>query len=144
MSAASEPVAAAPIATAHLRVARPSRDLARAQTFWTQGLGMQVLWRSPVGDEHDLLMLGWPEAAWHLELVADSAVQPAPTEEDLLVLYLGAPASQDLEQRIAAAGGRRVASRNPYWDEWGSTFEDADGYRIVLSHRTWDNRSDRG
>lgn len=106
---------------------------------------MHVLWRTPSsGDQHGLLMLGWPAAAWHLELVDDPALEPMPTEEDLLVLYLGARLSQDLEQRIIAAGGRRVRSRNPYWDEWGVTFEDADGYRIVLSHRAWDNRSGEG
>ncbi|MHB8296804.1 MAG: VOC family protein, partial [Acidimicrobiales bacterium] len=27
--------------------------------------------------------------------------------------------------------------RNPYWDRWGVTIEDPDGYRLVLSHRTW-------
>jgi hypothetical protein len=33
-------------------------------------------------------MAGWPDAAWHLELVGDpeGATPPVPTEEDLLVL----------------------------------------------------------
>ena len=104
---------------------------------------MHVLWRTAAAeDEHGLLMLGWPEGAWHLELVEDRALQPRPTEEDLLVPYLGRPMGRDRLERIVAAGGRRVSSRNPYWDQWGVTFADPDGYRIVFSHRDWNNGPD--
>ena len=89
--------------------------------------------------EHELVILGWPGAAWHLELVGDPGghTPPAPTEEDLLVLYLGAPPGDALVRRLAAAGGRVVPARNPYWDRWGVTIADPDGYRLVLSHRRW-------
>ena len=51
-------------------------------------------------------MLGWPGAAWHLELVADPECQtpPAPTVEDLLVLYLGQPVGRELIQRLVGGG----------------------------------------
>jgi hypothetical protein len=90
-----------------------------------------------VEGEHELAMLGLPGAAWHLELVlthGDPA--PTPTDEDLLVLYLGAPVPEELVERICAHGGRRVPAANPYWDEWGVTVEDPDGYRLVLSTRS--------
>jgi len=38
---------------------------------------------------------------------------------------------------LGACGGRRVPARNPYWETWGLTVEDPDGYRLVLSHRRW-------
>lgn len=122
----------------HLRLARPSTDLTRAERFWVDGLGLEVLWRSDGHDDgHPLLMVGWPDAAWHLELVEDPAVRPMPTQEDLLVLYLDGPVDDDVVQRLADAGGKRVSSRNPYWDTWGVTVEDPDGYRLVLSTRGW-------
>ena len=31
-----------------------------------------------------------------------------------------------------------VPSYNPYWDAHGKTFEDADGYRVVLQNASWD------
>lgn len=125
--------------TVHLRIARPSRDLAAAERFWTQGLGLHVLWRMPPGSDHALLMVGWPAAAWHLELIADPQVVPAPTEEDLLVLYVDKPVPEPLIHRICQAGGRQVQSRNPYWDDWGVTIQDPDGYRLVLCRRQWAN-----
>jgi hypothetical protein len=32
---------------------------------------------------------------------------------------------------------RVVAARNPYWDRWGVTIADPDGYRLVLSSLSW-------
>ena len=82
-------------------------------------------------------MVGWTGAGWHLELVASSGVVPAPTEEDLLVLYLDGPVDTTLVGRLVAVGGVVVSSRNSYWDEWGTTVQDPDGYRLVLCARAW-------
>jgi len=84
-------------------------------------------------------MLGWPEAAWHLELVddEDSHARAHPTEEDLLVIYLGEAFDTTIVDRLEEHGGRRVTARNPYWEKWGVTIEDTDGYRLVLSRSTW-------
>jgi catechol 2,3-dioxygenase-like lactoylglutathione lyase family enzyme len=133
-----------------LRIARPCADLAAAERFWVHGLGAAVLWRTVDAElepgEHRLVMVGLPGAAWHLELVGDAAAAAAarPGEEDLLVLYLGGGSGgaagavpDELVERLVAAGGERVPSRNPYWDRWGVTVRDPDGYRLVLSHRTW-------
>jgi hypothetical protein len=49
----------------------------------------------------------------------------------------GQTAGDQLAARLAGAGGRLVPARNPYWDRWGVTIADPDGYRLVLSHRTW-------
>jgi catechol 2,3-dioxygenase-like lactoylglutathione lyase family enzyme len=124
--------------TAAIRIARPSRDLAAAERFYAQGLGLDVLFRATAEapGEHDLIMLGWPLASWHLELVGGSgpAADPAPTAEDLLVLYLAGPVDEALITRLEEAGGRRV-TQGAYWDRWGVTVEDPDGYRLVLSTR---------
>ena len=125
----------------HLRIARPSHDLRACERFWVDGLGLDVLFRADDTAEggHALLMVGWPGAAWHLELVGDpDDTTPArPTEEDLLVLYVGGPVDDDAVRRLVEAGGTRVAARNPYWDRWGVTIADPDGYRLVLSSRSW-------
>lgn len=129
------------LSTSHVRIARPTADLAAAERFWIDGVGFTILWRT--GEEveggHALTMVGPPGGAWHLELVADaqSAAGARSTEEDLLVLYLGEPPTATWLDRIEQAGGRRVTARNPYWDTWGVTVVDPDGYRLVLSERTW-------
>lgn len=130
-----------PLASSHIRIARPSRSLERAERFWVDGLSLEVLYRAEpqAAGEHSLLMLGWPDATWHLELVADPdrPTPPSPTDEDLLVIYVGGPIDRTVIDRMISAGGRLVAAHNPYWDRWGVTIVDPDGYRLVLSHRTW-------
>lgn len=132
------------IGTNHLRIARPIRDLVVAERFWTRGLDLEVLHRGQADapGEQDLLMVGHPEASWHLELVHDptGALEPKPTEEDLLVLYLDGPVPDELVTRLQAHGGTRVSSANPYWNTWGVTVEDPDGYRLVLCTRSWSNK----
>ncbi len=130
-----------PRSASHLRIARPCRDLAAAERFWVGGLGLEVLYRAGGQAEggHPLLMVGWPDAAWHLELVGDPGGETpaAPTEEDLLVLYLDDPVDDAVVRRLTDAGGTRVTSRNPYWDRQGATIADPDGYRLVLSGLSW-------
>ena len=128
----------------HIRIARPSLDLQAAQQFYVDGLGLSVLYRASARGEpgeHDLLMVGWPTAGWHLELTDDPAnpLPPSPTVDDLLVIYLGGPVPDTLIERLIETGGRRVPAHNPYWDRFGVTIEDPDGYRLVLCERSWSN-----
>ncbi len=100
-----------PLPSSHLRLARPSRDLHRAERFWGNGLGLKALYRTGAEAEggHALMMLGWPEAAWHIELIDDphGETPPRPTDEDLLVLCVGGPLGPDVIGRlIEAAVGR--------------------------------------
>ncbi|MFG2713477.1 VOC family protein [Streptomyces goshikiensis] len=124
-----------------IRVARPSRDLAAAERFYVDGLGLDVLWRTTerVSGEHDLLMVGPPAGTWHFEITRDPEHprEPTPTVDDLFVVYLGTPVSEEQTERLLAAGGTRVTAHNPYWDQHGVTIADPDGYRLVLCARSW-------
>ncbi|GAA3120635.1 hypothetical protein GCM10017687_37860 [Streptomyces echinatus] len=63
--------------------------------------------------------------------------RPTPTVDDLFVVYLGAPVDQALVDRLEAQGGTRVPAHNPYWDRYGVTVADPDGYLLVLCSRAW-------
>jgi catechol 2,3-dioxygenase-like lactoylglutathione lyase family enzyme len=125
----------------HIRIARPCRDFEAAKRFYADGLGLSVLWEASADADggHALLMMGWPGAAWHLELVLTQDIKAALTEEDLLVIYLAGIIDSALVENLLAAGGKRVRSPNPYWEECGVTIVDPDGYRLVLCRRGWSN-----
>lgn len=125
-----------PIQTAVLRVARPSDNIDALIPFYVDGLGFELLYRFAQHDDFDGIMLGHKGAGYHLEFTskAGHAVGRAPTQDNLLVFYL--PDGDDFDAAVARmekAGFGAVTSFNPYWDRCGKTFEDADGYRVVLA-----------
>lgn len=123
-----------------LRVARPSRSLHATAGFYTRALGLEVLERFTDHAGFDGVILGRPGWPYHLELTHQSehAITPRPTAEDLLVIYLPDRAEWHAAIRqIRDTGARPVPSRNPYWDRCGLTFEDPDGYRIVIANIGW-------
>ena len=56
----------ADLGKAHLRVVRPSDDLAANVKFYRDGLGFEVLFEFRDHDGFDAVMLGRKEAAYHL------------------------------------------------------------------------------
>jgi hypothetical protein len=125
-----------------LRIARPVADLECTETMYCQGLGLRVLGRFENHQGFDGIMLGVAGADYHFEFThcRSHPVKPASTVEDLLVFYISS--EHEWKARCAAmrtAGFATVASFNPYWVVSGRTFEDRDGYRIVLQHAEWKN-----
>ena len=123
-----------------LRVARPTDQLSAITTMYTEGLGFSVLAEFLDHDGFDGAILGCPDAPYHIEFTTRPGqhVGRAPTEDHLLAFYV--PDGVEWEARCArmlAAGFRGVSSANPYWDVRGRTFEDLDGYRVVLQNAAW-------
>ena len=128
------------LGTAHIRVARPTDDLAAVVRFYRVGLGLEVLYEFKDHEGFDGVMLGRPGAAYHLEFTRKAGHQAggAPTEDNLLVFYLPDEAEwQAAIARLEKAGYKAVKAFNPYWDQKGRTFEDPDGYRVVLQNAAW-------
>ena len=124
----------------HFRIARPVTDLARAEQQYGAGLGLARLGAFHDHDGFDGVMMGEPGGAYHFEFTYCRAhpVKPTPTAEDLLVFYV--PDQEQWRRRcdaMASAGFRAVVSLNPYWDIEGRSFEDADGYRVVIQRAQW-------
>ena len=124
----------------HLRVARPTDDLAAAVAFYRDALGLAVLSRFEDRDGFDGVMLGGDGAGYHLELTRKRGhtAGRAPTEDNLLVFYVPDEAEHARAvDRLRQHGHAPVRSFNPYWDANGLTFEDPDGYRVVLHRGSW-------
>jgi hypothetical protein len=123
--------------TAHLRIARPTNDLEALVPFYCDGLGFDLLLSFDEHEGFDGVMLGHSGAPYHLEFTRNRShtVGKAPTQDNLLVFYL--PDTTEYEAAVARMekrGHPAVASFNPYWDRCGKTFEDPDGYRVVLAN----------
>jgi len=128
----------APLASAHVRIARPTNNIDALLPFYRDGLGFTVLGSFADHEGFDGILLGCGAASgYHLEFTRNASHDAgrAPTQDNLLVFYL-----PDLDSytravaRMQQHGFAPVKSFNPYWDRCGKTFEDPDGYRTVLAN----------
>ncbi len=124
-----------------LRIARPTDRLEELAALYARALGFEELGRFVDHEGFDGILLGQRGAAYHLEFTTRRgyAAGGAPSDEHLLVFY--EPEREAWKracERMLSAGFRPVASCNPYWDVSGRSFEDPDGYRVVLQNAAWE------
>jgi catechol 2,3-dioxygenase-like lactoylglutathione lyase family enzyme len=118
-----------------VRVARPTDRLEDVVGFYRDGLGLRVISSFEGHAGYSGVMLGLPDRTYHLEFTqhVDRGPYPAPSKDNLLVFYIpDREAIDTLVARMKQAGYSPVPPENPYWAERGVTFEDPDGWRVVL------------
>lgn len=117
------------------RFARPTNDLKLIKQFYIDGLGLTEIGGFEDHAGFDGVMLGkkgWP---YHLEFTTKKGhVAPKSPSEDLLLVFYHEDENEYTSrvQKMKSLGFKNVKSFNPYWDEHGITFEDFEGYRVVL------------
>jgi len=123
-----------------MRVARPVTDIARSKAMYCTGLGLKVIASFQDHEGFDGIMLGADGLEYHFEFThcKTHPVQPRSTPEDLLVFYVPDASEWNATcDRMLQAGFAPVRSFNPYWDSKGRTFQDFDGYRVVVQNADW-------
>ena len=103
----------------HMRIARPVSELDTTASMYCAGLGLELLGSFTDHEGFSGIMLGAPEAGWHLEFThcRHHPVTPSPGDEDLLVLYYPQQAAWEAQcAAMDAAGFLRVTAFNPYWE----------------------------
>ena len=128
-------------AAGQIRFARPTEQLSAVVRFYVEGLGLERIAGFEDHAGYSGVILGLPGRELQLEFLshADGSDGRAPSAENLLVFYLGDGAERDrAAARLRALGGGPVPAQNPFWDSVGAlTFEDPDGWRVVLVPSAW-------
>jgi GNAT superfamily N-acetyltransferase/catechol 2,3-dioxygenase-like lactoylglutathione lyase family enzyme len=120
-----------------LRVARHTERLDELTAFYRDGLGLTEIGRFRDHDGYDGVFLQVPGTETHLELTTGGGHgAPSPHPESLLVLYLGD------DEAVRAIASRLetdpVTPANPYWAAHATTFQDPDGFHVVLVPARWE------
>lgn len=118
-----------------IRIARPTDQLKELIHFYRDGLGLKIIGSFNAHERYDGVMLGMPDASVHLEFTqhANGSPCPAPTRDNLLVFYF-----DDHNNYLAAVDqlrgldAKEVEPENSYWLDKSTSFEDPDGWGIVL------------
>src|SRR3954447_9391031 len=120
-----------------LRIARHTDRLDEMVAFYRDGLGLDEVGGFRDHDGYDGVFLEVPGTRAHLEFTSGGEHRaPESHPESMLVLYLGDDAGvRSVADRL---GIQPVAPANPYWAGHGLTFEDPDGFRVVLVPERWE------
>ena len=121
---------------AAVRFARPTDRLTEVLRFYEEGLGLPRVDSFQGHAGYSGVMLGLPGEEVHLEITthAEGSPGPAPTRDNLLVLYLTERGTvADIERRMSTLGHEPVEPENPYWSD-DLTYEDPDGWRVILRY----------
>ena len=118
-----------------LRVARHTVNIEKIKSFYVEFLGMEVLGEFQGHDGYDGIFIGLPEKDWHLEFtISEHPPELKSDEDDLLVFYTKNPDQfKSILERAHNLGIDELKSRNPYWNLKGKTYQDPDGFKIVVA-----------
>ena len=119
----------------NFRVARHTDSLEPIIKFYRDLLGLEVIGKFINHNKYDGVFIGKEGLHWHLEFTTSNQSPKHLTDkDDLLVFYLDTEEEYNLLKRKFNDNGlSSVQSKNPYWNNNGTTYIDPDGFRIVIS-----------
>lgn len=118
------------------RNARHTNNLKLIEEFYTQIIGLELLFSFENHNNYSGIFLGKQGHDWHLEFTTsnDKAIHKFDIE-DAMVFY---PASNEeynhIVERIETNGIEKLKAKNPFWNENGIMIKDPDGFGIIVSN----------
>ena len=112
-----------------IRIARPTDKLEEVVNFYRDAIGLPVIFEFHNHEGYSGSILSLPDGRLHLEFTHTDGGSPcpAPTKDNLLVLYIpDQQAFRDAVSRLEQTGRASVEPENPYWSDYGMTYEDPD------------------
>jgi len=117
------------------RISRHTTDLNRIIDFYGRILGLKVL--GDFRDHHDYsgVFMGLPGENWHIEFTVSKTIPLHQADYDDLLVFYATTLEEfaSVKKRFVKNNVKAVRPRNPYWEKNGITFEDPDGFRVVIS-----------
>ena len=118
------------------RNARHTDNLELIEEFYTQIIGLEVLFSFENHNNYSGVFIGKKDHDWHLEFTASKNKAEHKFDiEDLLVFY---PTSKEeyntIVERIETNGIKKIKAKNPYWKDNGIMIKDPDGFGVIVSN----------
>lgn len=117
------------------RNARHTNNLKSITEFYTQIIGLEVLFSFENHNGYNGIFIGKPEHDWHLEFTSsETKAEHQFDEEDILVFYPTDKKEYDeIVEKINSKNLAILKAKNPFWDDNGILIQDPDGFKVIVS-----------
>lgn len=118
------------------RNARHTDNLKEIIEFYTDVLGLEVLFSFENHNGYNGAFIGKPNHDWHLEFTSsESKAEHKFDIEDILVFYPTEAIEYDeIIKQIDGKNIEKIKAKNPFWDNNGIMVKDPDGFRVIVSN----------
>ena len=118
------------------RTARHTNDLKPIVEFYTNIIGLEVLFSFENHNDYSGAFIGKPNYDWHLEFtMSKNKADHKFDVEDILVFYPTVIKEyNEIVKRIETNNIEKIKAENPFWDDNGIMIKDPDGFRVIVSN----------
>jgi catechol 2,3-dioxygenase-like lactoylglutathione lyase family enzyme len=118
------------------RSARHTDNLQQLEEFYTNIIGLKVLFSFENHNDYSGVFLGKQGLNWHLEFTtSNDKAEHQFDVEDVLVFYPTEKAEYDkIVEQIEVNNIEILKSKNPFWNDNGIMIQDPDGFGVIVSH----------
>lgn len=119
-----------------LRNARHTNNLKLIVEFYTNIIGLEVLFSFENHNDYSGAFIGKPGHQWHLEFTTSkNKAEHKFDDEDILVFYPTEKNEyEEIVESIEINNIEKIKAKNPFWDDNGIMFKDPDGFRVIISN----------
>lgn len=120
------------------RAARHTNDMQVMIDFYTTVMGLEV---TDGFEDHNGgysgVILGHPGSEWELEFTtsADEASHTFDQDDNIVFYAANEEEYNEFLGRISENNVVTIQAANPYWNDFGVTVQDPDGYNVIVSNR---------
>ena len=118
------------------RNARHTNNLKLIEEFYTQIIGLELLFSFENHNNYSGIFLGKQGHDWHLEFTTskDKAIHKFDIEDAMVFYPTSHGEYMHIIERIESNGIEKIKAKNPFWNENGIMIKDPDGFGIIISN----------
>jgi hypothetical protein len=118
------------------RNARHTNNLKPLVEFYTNIIGLEVLFSFENHNEYSGVFIGKTDHDWHLEFTTSKSIAEHKFDVDDMLVFYPTEKSEysDIVKRIEENNIEKVKAKNPFWNDNGIMIKDPDGFGVIVSN----------
>jgi catechol 2,3-dioxygenase-like lactoylglutathione lyase family enzyme len=124
------------MAKMEFRNARHTNNLKPIVEFYTNILGLEVLFSFENHNDYSGAFIGKPNHEWHLEFTTSKNKAEHKFDVEYILVFYPTEKNEydEIVERIETNDIEKIKAKNSFWDDNGIMIKDPDGFRVIISN----------